>query len=83
MRQRSAHLHLHAGRSLAVVGNTPSAYGQVWHALTSKEPMTGEQYVRIACQLARQAYSLQVAPRWMLMLLGIFVSLVRKNVEML
>ena len=31
-----------AGRTLALLGNTPSAYGQVWHSLTSKEPMTGE-----------------------------------------
>ncbi len=41
-----------AGRSLAVLGNTASAYGQVWHALTSKEPITGEQYVGIACELS-------------------------------
>ena len=32
-----------AGRAVAVLGNTESAYGQVWHAITSKEPMTGEQ----------------------------------------
>jgi len=72
-----------AGRSLAVVGNTPSAYGQVWHAVTSKEAMTGEQYVRIACDLARRPYSLQVTPRWMLTVMGIFVPLVRENIEML
>jgi nucleoside-diphosphate-sugar epimerase len=30
-----------AGRSLALLGNMPSAYGQVWHALTSKKPITG------------------------------------------
>jgi nucleoside-diphosphate-sugar epimerase len=72
-----------AGRSLALVGNTPSAFGQVWHAVTSKEPMTGEQYVRIACEDVRRPYSLQVAPRWMLLLLGVFVPLVRENIEML
>ena len=72
-----------AGRSLALLGNATSAYGQVWHALTSKEPMTGEQYVRIACELARRPYALQVAPRWMLMLMGVFVPVVRESVEML
>ena len=30
-----------AGRSLGVLGNTASAYGQVWHALTSKEQIFG------------------------------------------
>lgn len=72
-----------AARSLALIGNTPSAYGQVWHAVTSKEPMTGEQYVRIACEVARRPYSLQVAPRWMLVLMGILIPLVRENIEML
>jgi nucleoside-diphosphate-sugar epimerase len=72
-----------AGRSLAMLGNTPSAYGQVWHALTSKEPITGENYVRIACELSRRPYALQVAPRWMLFLMGIFVPVVRENMEML
>ena len=72
-----------AGRSLAVLGNTASAYGQVWHALTSKEPITGEQYVRIACELSRRPYALQTVRRWMLFLMGIFVPLVRENIEML
>lgn len=72
-----------AGRTVALLGNTEAAYGQVWHALTSKEQMTGEQYVRIACELAGRPYRLQVAPRWMLGLLGVFVPVLRENMEML
>ncbi len=72
-----------AGLTLARLGNMPSAYGQVWHALTSKEPMTGEQYVRIACELAGRPYKLQVAPRWMLSLMGLFMPVLRENQEML
>ena len=72
-----------AGRSLAVLGNAPSAVGQVWHAPTSKEPITGEEYVRIACEIARRPYALQVAPRWMLTLMGVFVPVVREGIEML
>ncbi len=72
-----------AARAVAVLGNTESAYGQVWHAITSKEPMTGEQYVRIACELSARPYKLQVAPRWMLMLIGLFVPVMRESMEML
>jgi nucleoside-diphosphate-sugar epimerase len=72
-----------AGKSVALLGSTPSAYGQVWHSLTSKEPMTGEQYVRTACELAGKPYKLQVAPRWMLGLMGLFVPVLRENMEML
>lgn len=45
--------------------------------------MTGERYVRIACELAARPYRLQVAPRWMLHLMGLFVPVLRENMEMM
>ena len=72
-----------AGRTVALLGNTATAYGQVWHALTSHEPITGEQYVRMACELSGRPYRLQAAPRWMLSLLGMVVPVLRENMEML
>ena len=72
-----------AGRALAQLGNTPSAYGQVWHAVTSKEPMTGEHYVRVACELAGRPYGLQAAPRWLLRLMALYTPVLRENMEML
>jgi nucleoside-diphosphate-sugar epimerase len=72
-----------AGRSVALLGNTPSAYGQVWHALTSEEPMTGERYARLACELAGRPYALQVAPRWMLQVMGLLSPVLRESIEML
>jgi nucleoside-diphosphate-sugar epimerase len=72
-----------AGRTLALLGNTPSAYGQVWHALTSKEPMPGEEFIRIACELSRRPYAVQVVPRWLLSLMGLFVPVLRETKEML
>jgi nucleoside-diphosphate-sugar epimerase len=72
-----------AGRTTALLGNTATAYGQVWHALTSHEPMTGEQFVRMACEISGRPYRLQMAPRWMLSVLGIFVPVLRENMEMM
>jgi len=72
-----------AGRTLAGLAVLPEAYGQTWHALTSQEPMSGERYVRLACELAGRPYALQVAPRWMLTLMGLFVPVLRENMEML
>ncbi len=72
-----------AGRTLAQLAATPSAWGQVWHAATSREPMTGETFARIACDVAGRPYGLQVAPRWMLSLMGLFVPVLRENMEML
>jgi nucleoside-diphosphate-sugar epimerase len=72
-----------AGRTVALLGNTASAYGQVWHALTSKETMSGEAYVRLACEVAGKPYGIQVAPRWMLGIMGLFVPVLRENMEMM
>ncbi len=55
----------------------------MWHAPTSLEPMSGERYVRLACELAGRPYRLQAARRWMLTLMGLFVPVLRENMEML
>ena len=39
--------------------------------------------MRIACTLARRPYALRAAPRWMLSLMGLFVPVLRENMEML
>ena len=49
-----------AGKCVAMLGNTPSAYQQTWHALTSPERITGEEYIRIACELANQPFKCSV-----------------------
>ena len=72
-----------AARTVALLANTATAFGQVWHALTSHEAMTGEQFVRMACELSDRPYRLRVVPRWMLSLVGVFSPLIRENVEML
>ena len=72
-----------AGHAVAVLGRSPQAYGQTWHLPTTKESLTAEGFVRLACNLAGQPYKLQVAPRWMLKLLGVFTPILRENEEMM
>ncbi|MEJ2181506.1 MAG: NAD-dependent epimerase/dehydratase family protein [Gammaproteobacteria bacterium] len=72
-----------AGRAVAVLGRSAEAYGQTWHLPTTKEPVTGAGFVRTACELAGQPYKIQVAPRWMLKLMGIFMPVLRENEEMM
>lgn len=72
-----------AGKTVAILGNTPNAYNQTWHALTSKEKMTGEEYVRIACEIMNQPYKLQTLPKWGVRALGLFVPVLREFVEMM
>jgi nucleoside-diphosphate-sugar epimerase len=72
-----------AGKSVARLGNTASAYNQTWHAVTSKEPMTGEQYVKIACELMGVPYKLQAMPKFGVSIVGLFVPVLHEFVEMM
>jgi nucleoside-diphosphate-sugar epimerase len=72
-----------AARTVAELAHRPTAWGKTWHALTSPDPMSGETFVRLACELAQQRYRLQVAPGWMLRLLGLFNPVLRENQEMM
>jgi nucleoside-diphosphate-sugar epimerase len=72
-----------AGRALALLGQTEPAYGQTWHLPTCKEDITGEGFVRLACEQARQTFRLQVLPNWLLKPLGWVAPPIRENIEMM
>jgi nucleoside-diphosphate-sugar epimerase len=72
-----------AGRTVALLGNTPSAYGQVWHALSSNEQITGEALVRMACEAASRPYGLMRLPKIGVRVLGLFVPVLSEFVEMM
>jgi nucleoside-diphosphate-sugar epimerase len=72
-----------AGQCVAMLGNTPAAFNQTWHALTSKEKITGEEYVRIACEIAGRPYKIQALPKFGVRLVGLFVPVLREMVEMM
>jgi nucleoside-diphosphate-sugar epimerase len=72
-----------AGKSVAMLGNTASAYNQTWHALTSKEKMSGEEYVKIACRLMDAKYSIQSMPKFGVRIVGLFMPVMREFVEMM
>ncbi|MDH4091517.1 MAG: NAD-dependent epimerase/dehydratase family protein [Cyclobacteriaceae bacterium] len=73
-----------AGKTVAVLGNTPSAFNQTWHALTSAERMTGEDYVRIACKTLNIPFKgIQTLPKFGVRILGLFMPVLRESVEMI
>jgi nucleoside-diphosphate-sugar epimerase len=72
-----------AGKAVAMLGNAPTAFNQIWHAPTSKEKITGEQYVRMACEIANRPYKIQTLPKWGVRLLGLFVPVLAEFVEMM
>ena len=72
-----------AGKALALLSKSPEAYGQTWHVPTTKEPFTGADFARLACELAGRPDKLQVMPRWMMKLAELFIPVLRENEEMM
>lgn len=81
--------HLHnftftpdAAKATALLGNTESAYNQVWH-LPTVSPITGKQWIeKIAKELGVEP-KIQVAPKFVVQVLGLFNPLLKEFVEML
>ena len=73
-----------AGRALAILGNTLPAYNQTWHALTSNEKITGQDYVKMACAALNRPFNgVTTLSKLSVRLLGLFVPVLRELVEMM
>ena len=71
-----------AGKATALLGNTPDAYGQVWHVPTTKEKLTNLQWIELIAELMNVQAKIQVVPNWIIHSLGIFIPLMREFPEM-
>jgi nucleoside-diphosphate-sugar epimerase len=72
-----------AGKATAILGNTESAYDQVWHLPTDRNALTGKEFVEKAAQEFGLSPRYIVLPRWMVQMAGLFNGIVRESVEML
>jgi nucleoside-diphosphate-sugar epimerase len=72
-----------AGKGTAMLGNTPDAFNQIWNLPTDASPLTGEEWVKLFAEAMNKPYKgVQVAPKWMLKALGLFVPVMGEFHEM-
>ncbi len=71
-----------AAQATALLGNTESAFGQVWH-LPTAPPLTGEQWVEKIAREMNINPGIQVVPKFMVRILGLFNPIMKEFVEML
>lgn len=72
-----------AARATAVLGNTAEAFNQVWHLPTTREKISGLQWIDLfAAELGKEP-RIQHVPGWMLRLLGLFIPVMREFPEMM
>ncbi len=72
-----------AGKAVAMLGNDPDAYGQVWHLPTTSDPFTGKEWIESIAKELGVKPKYQVASKFMVRLLGLFVPVMRELVEMI
>ena len=72
-----------AGKATAILGNTESAYNQVWHLPTDRNALTGKEFIEKGAKEFGMSPRYMVLPRWMLQMVGLFNGIIRESVEML
>lgn len=72
-----------AARATAVLGNTQSAYNQVWHLPTDKNTLTGKEMIALFNKEMNTSKKVMVLPMFMLKILGIFIPIMREMPEMM
>lgn len=72
-----------AGKGTAILGNTDSAYNQIWHLPTNKNVLTGKEFIELSAEAMGVKPEYMVVKKWMLSIIGLFNKVVKENNEML
>jgi nucleoside-diphosphate-sugar epimerase len=72
-----------ASRAVALVGNTPDAYGQTWHLPCDDNRLTYRDLINLAARTFGTEPRYAVLKRWQLRLAGLFSPTVRDAAELL
>lgn len=72
-----------AGKATAILGNTDTAYGQVWHLPTVSNPLTGKQWIEKIAKNLNVKPKYNVVPKFLVRIIGLFIPIMRESVEMI
>ena len=72
-----------AEKATAILGNTNSAYNQIWHLPTDKNTLTGKEFIELSANAFGINPDYMVLKKWMLQMVGLFVPVVKESIEML
>jgi len=71
-----------AGKATAILGNTPDAFGQVWHLPTAANPFTGREWVEAVAKDLKVKPGIMPANKIMLQLISLFDPIMKEVAEM-
>lgn len=72
-----------AAKATAILGNTDSAYNQVWHLPIDKNALTGKEFMELTAQVCGVKTKYTVLKKWMIQMAGIFDHNIKETIEML
>jgi nucleoside-diphosphate-sugar epimerase len=72
-----------AARGLYILATTESAYGQTWHLPSALPGLTSNEFISIAAKYMNAKAKVQVLPKWLISIAGLFVPIMREMGEML
>lgn len=72
-----------ASRALALLGNTPEAYGQTWHLPVDHDRLTYRDFVSLATEAFGRPSGYRILPEWMLRAAGMVNAQAREIRELL
>ncbi|MGB3867129.1 MAG: NAD-dependent epimerase/dehydratase family protein [Xanthobacteraceae bacterium] len=72
-----------ASRAMALLGNTPDAYGRTWHLPCDDDRLTYRAFIELAAEQFGTAPRYRVLRHWQLRLAGLFSRTIRDAAELL
>jgi len=67
---------------MALIGNTPDAYGQTWHLPCDDQRLTYNQFIELAGEVFNTNGHYKVLKRWQLELVGLLNQTIRDAAEL-
>ena len=72
-----------AAKATALLGNSPEAYGEVWHLPTAPNPYTGKEWVEHIAEALNAKPGYRTAGKRLVGFLGLFSSIMKESSEMM
>jgi nucleoside-diphosphate-sugar epimerase len=69
-------------KGTAILGNTESAYNNIWNLPVDNEHLTGRQWIKLFADEMQKPDKVQVLPGWGMRALGLFVPILKEMYEM-
>ncbi|GAB4301121.1 MAG: SDR family oxidoreductase [Ignavibacteriaceae bacterium] len=66
------------GKAVALLGNTPDTFNQVWHLPTTDRKLTNRQWIELMMNAMNKQKKIQTMPDWMISLVGIFMPILKE-----